>query len=188
MNILSIAALTLASILVVAVIVGTFGHHYDYTRRIFRESFEEVPIALSDIKNLKGNIVSIQVDESNNPTWILSGKWKINDPSANLTNNNSSDLKLTANITMVSTNGSGEHRHRITDFKLTNLTFTNKTAIIRGNIAMISSGRGSMGLEPVVTDIPITAKIENLRAMSLDIDKATVKQRFGKLPIFGTVS
>ena len=188
LNVLSLIAFIFALTLVLAVVLGTFGHQYDYTRRIFRESFEEVPIALSDIKNLKGNIVSVQVDASNIPTWISYGRWKINDPSANSTNNNSSGLKLTANITMVSTNGSSEHRHRITDFKLTNLTFTDKSAIIQGNAAMISSGRGSMGFETVITDLPITAKIENLRAISIDIDKNIVKQRFGKLPIFGTVT
>jgi hypothetical protein len=188
LNALSFIALIFALTLVLAVLVGTFGHQYDYTRRIFRESFEEVPISLSDIKDLKGNIVSVQVDASNIPTWILSGKWRISDPSPNSTNNDSSGLKLTANITMVSTNGSAEHRHRITDFKLTNLTFTNKSAIMRGNAAMISSGRGSMGLETVIKDLPITVKIENLRAISIDIDKNIVKQRFGKLPIFGTVS
>ena len=188
LNVLSLIAFIFALTLVLAVVLGTFGHQYDYTRRIFRESFEEVPIALSDIKNLKGNIVSVQVDASNIPTWISYGRWKINDPSANSTNNNSSGLKLTANITMVSTNGSSEHRHRITDFKLTNLTFTDKSAIIQGNAAMISSGRGSMGFETVITDLPITAKIENLRAISIDIDKNIVKQQFGKLPIFGTVT
>jgi hypothetical protein len=172
----------------VAVIVSTFWHSYDYTRRIFRESFEEVPVALTDIKNLKGNIVSVEVDSSNTPTWILSGKWKISESSANSTSNNSSGLKLTANITMVGTNGSGEHRHRITDFNTTNLTFSNKSAIIRGNAAVISSGKGSMGLESVIKDIPITVKIENLRTISIDIDQQIVKQRFGKLPIFGTVS
>lgn len=188
LNVLSFVALILGVTLVLAVLVGTFAHKYDYTRRIFRESFEEVPIGLSDIKNLKGNIVSVQVDASNMPTWILYGKWKISDSSVNSTTNNSSGLKLTANFTMVSTNGTGEHRHRITDFELTSLTFTNRTATINGNASMISSGRGSMGLEPLITNIPVTVKIENLRTLSIDFDKKIVKDRFGELPIFGTVS
>ena len=77
LNILSLVLLSLGLCLFIAAIVGTFNHEYDYTRRIIGESVEAVPISLSDLKNLRGDIISVQVDKSNTPLWILSGKWRI---------------------------------------------------------------------------------------------------------------
>ena len=60
-NLSSSVVIAFGLLLVTIVVVGTFDHKYDYTRRMFKESFEELPVALSDIKNLKGNLVSLQV-------------------------------------------------------------------------------------------------------------------------------
>ena len=186
LNILSLVLLSLGLCLLVAAIVGTFNHEYDYTRRIIGESVEAVPISLSDVKNLKGNIISVQVDKSGSPLWILSGKWRIDDFSENKTNYTSS-LKLSANITMVGTNGTGEHKHRLIDFRLTNLTFSNRLAIMNGTAALMTSGNEQPGLPALMMNVPITTKIENLRTISIDIDKKISNHHFGESPIFGSV-
>ena len=114
-----------------AVVVGTFDHKYDYTRRMFKQSFEELPVAFSDIKNLKGTLVSLQYNGSHAPAWILTGRWRISD--SDVSNNDNSSLKFTANITMVGPNGIGEHKHRLINFKLLNLSFKWQLSHIKGN-------------------------------------------------------
>jgi hypothetical protein len=185
LNILSLVILTLGASLLIAAIVGTFYHEYDYTRGIIGEGFEG-SVGLSDVKNLRGNIISVQVDNSSSPLWILSGKWRIDDFSENKTNY-VTNLKLSANITMVSTNGTGEHKHRLIDFRLTNLTFSNRLAIMNGTASLVTSGNEQPGLPALMMNIPITTKIENLRIISIYIDKKISNHHFGESPIFGSV-
>jgi hypothetical protein len=185
LNILSLVILTLGVSLLIATIVGTFNHEYDYTRRVIGGSFEE-PVGLSDIKNLRGNIISVQIDNSSYPLWMLSGKWRIDDFSENKTNY-VTNLKLSANITMVGTNGTGEHKHRLIDFRLTNITFSNRLAIMNGTASLMTSGNEQPGLPALMMNIPITTKIENLRIISIYIDKKISNHHFGESPIFGSV-
>lgn len=185
LNNLSLVLLTLGLSLLIATIVGTFNHEYDYTRRIIGEPIEG-SVGLLDVKNLRGNIISVQVDNSGSPLWILSGKWRIDDFSENKSNY-VTNLKLSANITMVSTNGTGEHRHRLIDFKLTNLTFSNRLAIMNGTASLVTSGNEQPGLPALMMNVPITTKIENLRIISIDIDKELSNHHFGESPIFGSV-
>jgi len=187
LSLLSLVILALGLSLVALTIAGTFEHKYDRARRIFTETFEEVPVGLSDIKNLKGNIVSIQLNESNLPVWIATGRWRADDSTSNSVND-SSKLVLSANITMVGTNGTAEHKHRISDFKLTNLTFTNREAILNGTASLITQGKSNVGVAPSLTKVPISIKIENLRTIGISIDKKAVNHHFGESPIFGTVT
>jgi hypothetical protein len=185
LNILSLVILTLGVSLLIAAIVGTFYHEYDYTRGIIGEGFEG-SVGLSDVKNLRGNIISVQIDNSSSPLWILSGKWRIDDFSENKTNY-VTNLKLSANITMVSTNGTGEHKHRLIDFRLTNLTFSNRLATMNGTASLVTSGNEQPGLPALIMKIPVTTKIENLRIISIYIDKEMSNHHFGESPIFGSV-
>jgi hypothetical protein len=187
LNVLSLVLLSVGMCLLVAAIVGTFNHEYDYTRRIIGgESVEAAPVGLSDVKNLRGNIISVQVDKSNSPLWILSGKWRIDDLGENNTTNASS-LKLNANITMVGTNGTGGHKHRLINFTLTNLTFSNRLAIMNGSASLETTDNEKLGMPALIMNIPITAKIENLRTISIDIDKNMSNHHFAETPIFGSV-
>jgi hypothetical protein len=185
-NVSSSVVIAFGLLLVTIVVVGTFDHNYDYTRRMFKESFEELPVALSDIKNLKGNLVSLQYNGSHAPAWILTGRWRISD--SDVSNNNSSSLKFSANITMVGPNGIDEHKHRLTNFNLLNLNLSASSAILRGTTSFTTSGTDSTGIPTQILNLPITIKIENLRTMNLDIDKKLVKYHFGGSPVFGTVS
>ena len=63
LNILSLVILTLGVSLLIATIVGTFNHEYDYTRRVIGGNFSEKPVSLSDIKHLRGNIIGFQIDK-----------------------------------------------------------------------------------------------------------------------------
>jgi hypothetical protein len=89
---------------------------------------------------------------------------------------------------MVGPNGTDEHKHRLTNFNLLNLTLSGSSAILRGTTSFITSGTDSTGIPTQILNLPITIKIENLRTMNLDIDKKLVKYHFGGSPVFGTVS
>jgi hypothetical protein len=173
-NLSSSVVIAFGLLLVTAVVVGTFDHKYDYTRRMFKQSFEELPVAFSDIKNLKGTLVSLQYNGSHAPAWILTGRWKISD--SDVSNNDNSILKFTAN------------KHRLINFKLLNLSFSGSSATLRGTISFTTSGTDPTGISTPILNLPITIKIENLRTMNLDIDKKLVKYHFGESPIYGAVS
>jgi len=187
LNILSLVVLALGMSLLLAAIFGTFNHEYDYTRRLIGESFEQAPVGLSDVKNLKGNIISVQIDKFSSPSWILSGKWRIDDFGENKIGN-ASNLKLSANITMVRTNGTGEHKHRLIDFRLTNIAFSNRLAILNGTASLMTSGNEQPGQPALIMKVPISIKIENLRTISIGIDKKISNYHFGISPIFGSVT
>ena len=142
-NLSSSVVIAFGLLLVMAAIVGTFDHKYDYTRRMFKQSFEELPVAFSDIKNLKGTLVSLQYNGSHAPAWILTGRWRISD--SNDSNNDNSSLKFTANITMVGPNGIGDHKHRLINFKLLNQSFSGSSAILKGTISFTTSGTDPTG-------------------------------------------
>jgi len=185
-NLSSSVVIAFGLLLVMAAIVGTFDHKYDYTRRMFKQSFEELPVAFSDIKNLKGTLISLQYNGSHTPAWILTGRWRISD--SNDSNNDNSSLKFTANITMVGPNGIGDHKHKLINFKLLNQSFSGSSAILKGTISFTTSGTDPTGISTPILNLPITIKIENLRTMNIDIDKKLVKYHFGESPIFGAVS
>lgn len=63
MNLISSVILGLALLTVSAVAIVTFAHNYDNSRPVLRQSFEDT-ININDIKDLKGNIVSLQFNKS----------------------------------------------------------------------------------------------------------------------------
>ena len=85
-------------------------------------------------------------------------------------------------------NGTGEHKHRLIDFRLTNITFSNRLAMINGTASLMTSGNEPPGLPTLMMNIPVTTKIENLRTISINIDKKISDHHFGESPIFGSVT
>ena len=70
---------------------------------------------------------------------------------------------------MVGTNGTGGHKHRLINFTLTNLTFSNKLAIMNGSASLETTDNEKLGMPALIMNIPITAKIENLRTISINL-------------------
>jgi hypothetical protein len=174
-----------AILLLSAVVLVTFVHKYDNSRPILQESFQQVPINYSDLKNLKGNIISLQNNESGLPAWIVSGRWKMIDaPGSNLTAN----TLFSANLTTVSIYGTDENKYRLSEFKISDSNLKNRTATIRGLITMTTLGeKTSRSVNPTVTEIPITLKIFNVRTIMIKIDQR-IKTNISNYPIFGTVT
>jgi hypothetical protein len=137
-----------------------------------------------------GTIASIQNDENDNPSWIVSGHWKgnllNNQSQSNSTsqgNTSSSPLGSVFNTSfkMVKLNGTAAHNHTITNFVLSNMSMPN-------NMTRIFNGTATASLkEGPVTDIPTSIRIMGDKVISIWLDPSKVNNHFGNTPIYGTV-
>jgi len=190
MNALSSIVFGVALLGLTLVVNGTFNHKYDNSRPLTQEKIEQRPVNVTDIMNLKGNIISLQYNDSSVPEWILSGKWQIAPKTDNNTNTNTTgtpQIKFSSTITMTSIDGTKAHKHRLTDFKLLNMSFQNRTAIINGTISLVTSEDDFGLIDKDLENVPVGITIMNANTIRIDIDNNSVKQHFGSLPIYGKV-
>jgi hypothetical protein len=186
MNPLSSIVMGVALLGLTLVVIGTFNHKYDNSRALTQEKIEQRPINVTDIMNLKGNIISLQYNDSSVPEWILSGRWEIEPIVVNNTNaTGTPNIKFSSTITMTSIDGTKTHKHRLTDFKLMNMTFQNGTAIINGTISLVTSEDNFGVIGKRLENVPVGISIMNLNTIRIDLDKDSVKQHFGNFPIYG---
>lgn len=172
------------------VVNGTFNHKYDNSRALIQEKIEQRPVNVTDIMNLKGNIISLQYNDSSVPEWILSGKWQMAPKTDNNTNTNitgTPEIKFSSTITMTSIDGTKTHKHRLTDFKLLNMSFQNRTAIINGTISLVTSEDDFGLIDKRLENVPVGITIMNVNTIRIDMDNNSIKQHFGNLPIYGKV-
>lgn len=170
-------------LLFLAMALVTFSYQHERTRLTAGESFQEIP----PISHSKGTIVSIQNNDSGTQTWIISGRWKIIETPAISANTSTQNAGFSANLTMIKIDGTGSHRHRLTDFKLSDLHFKNGTYTLSGKVNLFTQGKAEPGSEDqLIIGIPVKIQIINLRSITIDIDKK-VNNHFGNLPIYGIV-
>ncbi|GEM_PF-962927 len=172
------------------VVIGTYNHKYDNSRPLTAEKIEQPPVNVSDIMNLKGNIISLQNNDSGVPEWILSGKWQIGAKTDNNTSTNATgqpEIKFSSTITMASIDGTRTHKHRLTDFKLLNMLFQNRTATINGTISLVTSEDDFGIIDKRLENVPVGVTVMNVNTVMIDMDKNSVKQHFGNFPIYGKV-
>jgi hypothetical protein len=184
-NLLSIVLIGVALLGVSLVVNGTFNHEYDLSRISIQEAQS---LNVTDIEDLKGNIISLHKNDTANPAWIVSGKWNLiyipgNDTNVNATTQN---LKFNASLVMSSVDGTDSHRHRISGFKLTNLTFLHANVIIDGTFNMTTTGDKDV-LDNDIDNIPARIQIPNLKTIKIEIENKIVKEHFGGTPIYGKV-
>lgn len=128
-----------------------------------------------------GPIASIQNDKDGKPAWILSGHWVTNvinktKESFNQTN----PAKFDAWMTMVMLNGSAMHKHRISNFSLTDATTQDKASTYKGTVTITMK-------DGPVKDVPVEIKVLDNHVVSLSLDGAKTNNHFGNTPIFGTL-
>lgn len=187
MNLISSIFIVVAILGVSLVVNGTFNHKYDLSRTSIQQ---QQPISATDMQNLNGNIISLHKNDTSDPAWIVSGKWKFtqipNNDTNNKNNSNMQNIKFNASIVMESIDGINSHRHRITDFKLSNIIFHNRDVIIDGTVSLTTLG-GKQILDKEIPNIPIRIKIFNLMTILIEMENKMVKEHFGGSPIFGKV-
>jgi hypothetical protein len=186
-NLISSVFIVVALLGVSLVVNGTFNHEYDLSRISIQEA---QPLSVTDIENLNGNIISLHKNDTANPAWIVSGKWKLVHIPNNNTNINSNattqNIIFNASLVMSSIDGIDSHRHKIADFKLSNMTFLPRNVIINGTISLTTSGDKDV-LDNNIVSIPIRIQIPNLKTIIIEIENKQVKEHFGGSPIYGKV-
>ena len=133
-----------------------------------------------------GTIASLQNDKNGNPTWIVSGLYKGSVSVHNETEHGAAksslpNATLNAKFSMVMTNGSAMHEHRIYDFTLTDMSMPNNSTTVYNGTATITMRQGP------VTDVPMSIKAMDNNAISVWIDPTKIQNHFGNTPIFGTI-
>ena len=136
-----------------------------------------------------GEISSIQNDEQGKPAWVVAGHWTMDMGSQNntaasaATGNTSKITGFHATFQMVRLNGSGMHRHEISNFTqvgdAVSDASTNSTTI--NGTATITLRQGP------VPDVQMTIKIAQDKVIAISPDPARTENHFGNTPIFGVV-
>lgn len=130
-----------------------------------------------------GSVASIQNDAAGKPAWISSGTWKL---ALTPSNSNStisspvSEAKFTAQFTMVQFNGTGSHKHSISDFRMTNISDNGNVTTITGTVTMTMK-------DTPQKNIPITIQMMNHKTISVSLD-AQANAHLGNTPMYGVVT
>jgi hypothetical protein len=128
-----------------------------------------------------GPIASIQNDKDGKPAWVLSGHWVTNiinktKDSFNQTN----PAKFDVWIDMAMLNGSALHKHRISNFSLTDSTTQDKTSTYKGTVTITMK-------DGPVTEVPVEIKVMDNHVVAISLDGAKTNNHFGNTPIYGTI-
>ena len=144
------------------------------------------PFPLGGGKYNFGTISSVQLDNNSRPDWILSGHWRSNllsisnTPKQTNASSNTTPV-FDATFEMVMVNGSGLHRHSLTNFALTKISTQNKSATEFNGTAAISLRNGP------VSGVPTSIKFMGNHTISIWLDPSKIQSHFGNTPIFGTI-
>lgn len=172
-------------LLSLAMVFVTFAYQYGSTNQIAGQDKSGM---LSETKNFKGNIVSVQNNDSVTQMWIISGRWKLTETPVTSANNSTQNAGFSANLTMIKIDGTSSHKHRLTDFKLSDLYFKDGIYTVSGKVTLTTQGKDEpFGDQPII-GVPVKIQIFNMHAIAIDIDKNKVNNHFGNLPVYGIVT
>jgi len=162
------------------------------------------PIGSLIIDHAGGGFTSLQTD-NDNKTWIATGNWDLVSQPSNANQSNSSSVIFNATINMRGTDNSGDHEHKISEFKLTGSSIGSTeegSVIVFNGTAAIETDVG------LYTDVPVSIKIYDQGPAIVSIDTQTneikpqwiprggtigvliderVQDHFGKTPVYGNV-
>ena len=136
----------------------------------------------SDIQptRLSGPIVSLQFASDGTPTWIVSGRWRmdVNYDTADTLPLSISNVNVS--LVMVSTNGEVTERFKLSELQPGELSYDNTTHTLtqNGTIKMI---RGSQPID----EVGVNLKLINREVMIISLDPSKTTESFGSSPIYG---
>jgi plastocyanin len=125
----------------------------------------------------KGRIASLQLDGTK-VDWLVSGAWILRAPAGESLESTKNAVFL-ASITMVKPDGTGLHRHRISDLLISGATAKD------GNTSLQGTATVTMGGGPV-QDVPIKIDM-NSSVVAIWVGPEKVDNHFGAGPIYGTL-
>lgn len=123
---------------------------------------------------IKGSISSISNDPSDSSTqWIITGVYKMENVKTSPTFNST--------FYMIKTDGTSEHKHSISDFKLNTGPIVNTS-----NNSTIWNGTSTVTMkEGPINDVPTLITLLGNSAISILIEPTKVNNHFGSGPIYG---
>ena len=140
------------------------------------------PLQNLTIDHAGGGFTSLQVDGSNK-TWITTGTWDlVSNPSS--ATQSGSLVNFNATIVSRGTDGSGEHEHEISDFKLMNRSInsgTDGSEIVFNGTASVETDVG------LYSDVPISIRITDKAPAIISIDTQSNKIEPKWIPGGGTI-
>jgi plastocyanin len=125
----------------------------------------------------KGRIASLQLDGTK-VNWIESGAWILRVPAGESLESTKNAMFL-ASITMVKPDGTGLHRHRISDLSISSATVKD------GNTSLQGTATVTMGGGPV-QGVPIRIEM-NSAVVAIWVGPEKVDNHFGAGPVYGTL-
>jgi hypothetical protein len=131
-----------------------------------------------------GTIASVQNDESDNPTWLLSGHWNGFVPST-IDANASQSGEFNAIFDMVMKNGSAPHQHKIYNFSLIDDSFDSVNMPWSDNSTVTIDGTATVTMKDgPVHGVPVTQMVQG-DVISISLDLEITNNHFGDTPIYG---
>jgi hypothetical protein len=122
---------------------------------------------------VKGALTSLQNNENNTPTWIVSGVFRMD-------NLNTTSPILNATFYMMKTDGTASHTHTISDFKLIG------DSVVNGNTTIFNGTSTITMKDGPVNDVPISIRLMDDSAVSIWVDPSKTDNHFGNTVIYGT--
>lgn len=147
---------------------------------IFKQVYSSPIESGSQPTRLSGPIVSLQFSSDGTPSWIVSGRWRM-DVNYDTTGAIPLSIKyLNVSLVMVSTDGSITERFKLSDLKPTGLSYDKgtNTLILNGTLKMI---RGSQSID----NVGVTLKLINREVIIISLDPSKTKGYFGDTPVYG---
>jgi hypothetical protein len=128
---------------------------------------------------LSGPINSIQYSTDGNPSWIVSGRWRIevNFDKAGIV---PMAIKgLNATLVVIPIDGSDTQRYGLSDFKQDSQSYDNKTntSTIKGKLTMTS--------KTPLENIAVVLKLINKNILTITLDPSKTRDQLGETPIYG---
>ncbi len=118
-----------------------------------------------------------------NGIWILSGKWSLGLPSGSRSGGNVIAPVFDSSFSMVLLNGTGMHKHKISNFTMIGMPITNNT-----ENSTTFKGKATVTMKDGPhTNVPISITIIDKSVIRIGIDRIKTANHFGPMPIFGTV-
>jgi hypothetical protein len=132
--------------------------------------------------SLKGALTSLQNDKDGKPAWIVSGVFKIGNYNNNGNNNTNASTSpiLNATFYMIKLDGTSNHTHTVSDFKITGKPQTSGNSTTFNGTSTVTMKEGP------VTNVPTSIKLLDNSAITMWFDPTKVENHFGNTPIYGT--
>ena len=152
---------TTITVSVLAVSIATISHAQKLTTN-------------SSKNTIKGALTSIQNDASTlKPTWIVSGVFRMDKM-------NTASPVFNATFYMIKTDGTGPHKHTISDFKLNGIPKISSNSTTFNGTSTVTMKNGA------VRDVPTSISLMDGSTIRIWLDPSKTNNHFGNTAIYGT--